>query len=165
MTKTRVMVFIDAANLNKSAEKLGIRIDYEKLKKLFEFPEHQLIRPYYYTATDNNPSRKKYFDKLQEFGYEIRTQEIEERHGEIVQKGVDIQLAVEMLDFGSHDRYDTVILGSGDQDFLPVVKAVKDLGKIVWVAAFEHSCSIKLKLEADKYINLTEHLDFITYKK
>lgn len=161
------MIFVDGANIDRSAEELGFRVDYNKLKQLLEsmYSNCQLIRPYYYTADDKNPSRKKFFDKLESFGYDIRTQEIEQRQGRQIQKGVDIQLAVEMLDFGFHNRYDIVILCSGDQDFLPVVKTIKNLGKIVCVAAFSHSCSEKLKRTADRHIDLSNYIEKITYRK
>ncbi|MFZ2071676.1 MAG: NYN domain-containing protein [Halobacteriota archaeon] len=159
------MAFVDGANLNKSAESLNFRIDYKKLKEFLEeylkIDGYQLIRPYYYTADDMNPTLRTFFDRLEEFGYDLRTQEIVERKGGYIQKGVDIQLAVEMLSFGFHNNYDAAVLCSGDQDFLPVIKTIKDLGKLVYVVAFGHSCAEKMKRIPDKYIILSEHVDEI----
>ena len=64
-----------------------------------------------------------------------------------------------MLSFAFHNNYDAVVLCTGDQDFLPVIKTIKDLGKLVYVAAFEHSCAQKMKRIPDRHINLTEHID------
>jgi uncharacterized LabA/DUF88 family protein len=79
----KAMVFIDAANLNKSAENLKFRIDYRKLKEFleeyFKKEGYQLIRPYYYTADDKNPIRRIFFNKLEELGYDLRIQEIVKR--------------------------------------------------------------------------------------
>lgn len=45
------------------------------------------------------------------------------------EKAVDVKLAVDLLQL--HTIYDVAILVSGDQDYVPVVEAVKDLGKKV----------------------------------
>ena len=47
------------------------------------------------------------------------------------EKGVDIDLAVDMLSGAFEDRYDTAILVSSDGDFKPVVQAVQRRGKRV----------------------------------
>jgi uncharacterized LabA/DUF88 family protein len=165
------MAFIDAANINKSAESLGIKIDYKKflnfIKKYFleEDPPHSysLIRPYYYSADDKNPKRSHFYDKLREFGYETRILEIvtTQNKEKIIQKqkGVDILLATEMLTFAFRNNYDAAILCSGDQDFLPVLKEIKDLGKRIFVFGFESSVAFKLKNEADKFCKLDDYLN------
>lgn len=48
-----------------------------------------------------------------------------------VEKGVDVQLAVDMLHYAVTNTYDVAILVSGDGDFAPAVDAVKQLGKHV----------------------------------
>lgn len=45
------------------------------------------------------------------------------------EKAVDVKLAVDLLKL--HEIYDVAILVSGDQDYVPAVQAVKDLGKRV----------------------------------
>ncbi|MGC8692603.1 MAG: NYN domain-containing protein, partial [Thermoplasmata archaeon] len=75
------------------------------------------------------------------------------------QKGVDILLATEMLTFAFRNNYDAAILCSGDQDFLPVLKEIKDLGKRIFVFGFESSVAFKLKNEADKFCKLDDYLN------
>lgn len=159
------MIFVDGANLNLSAESLEFYVDYGGLKncleKYLEDKNYRLIRPYYYSSDDNHPSRRKFFDKLETLGYDLRLTPIAKRGVKNVQKGVDIQLAIEMLYFGFRENYAIAILCSGDQDFIPLVKTVKDMGKKVIVAAFDHSCAEKMKRIPDGYINLTKHIDKI----
>ena len=50
------------------------------------------------------------------------------------EKSVDVKLAVDMVTL--KDIYDTAILVSGDQDYVPAVQAVKDAGKRVVNVAF-----------------------------
>ncbi len=54
-----------------------------------------------------------------------------------VEKGVDVQLAVDMLQFAVSNTYDVAILVSGDGDFAPAVEAVKKLGKHVELGRVE----------------------------
>lgn len=52
------------------------------------------------------------------------------------EKGVDVFLAVDLL--ALKDTYDVAIIVSGDQDYAPAVKAVKNFGKQVINVAFEN---------------------------
>jgi len=47
------------------------------------------------------------------------------------EKGVDVQIAVEMIRFARQDKYDVAYLISSDTDLVPAVQEVKDLGKEV----------------------------------
>ncbi|MCG5537369.1 NYN domain-containing protein [Halorhodospira sp. 9622] len=55
----------------------------------------------------------------------------------LAQKGVDVELALDVLDYAHDDRFDVAILITGDQDFLPVVRKITSLGKDAIVAHFE----------------------------
>ena len=47
------------------------------------------------------------------------------------EKGVDVQIAVEMIRFALRDKYNVAYLVSSDSDLIPAVKEVKTLGKEV----------------------------------
>jgi len=47
------------------------------------------------------------------------------------EKGVDVQIAVEMIRFARQNKYDVAYLLSSDSDLIPAVKEVKSLGKDV----------------------------------
>src|SRR3989344_7923867 len=47
------------------------------------------------------------------------------------EKGVDVQIAVEMIRFARQDKYDVAYLVSSDTDLVPAVQEVKDFGKEV----------------------------------
>lgn len=71
--------------------------------------------------------------------------------GEGVEKCVDVALATKMLFFAAIPAvYDLAVLVTGDSDFVPVVEAVRNLGKRVLLASFTKlpACSDKLKSEA-----------------
>lgn len=51
------------------------------------------------------------------------------------EKAVDVKLAIDLLKL--RDIYDIAVIVSGDQDYVPAVEVVKDLGKTVVNVAFE----------------------------
>ncbi|MEA1964773.1 MAG: NYN domain-containing protein [Candidatus Aerophobetes bacterium] len=90
-------------------------------------------------------------------GKEIASKVIEFLGKEIVyytEKGVDIKIASDMLKLAYNNSYDTVILVSGDGDFVPAVKGVQDLGKHVENAYFERGHSDYLFETCDNFILL-----------
>ncbi|MDK2125695.1 NYN domain-containing protein [Parachitinimonas caeni] len=54
----------------------------------------------------------------------------------IAQKGVDVQLAIDVLDYAHADRYDIAVLITGDADFIPLVRRVTSLSKNAVIAYF-----------------------------
>lgn len=71
-----------------------------------------------------------------------------------VDKGTDVNIAVEMLKHAYNKAYDVAILISRDADFAGVVKIIKNLGKNVELVLFEDS-----KRDAQE---LSETVDNIT---
>ncbi len=72
----------------------------------------------------------------------------------IYQKGVDVQLAVDLVHFAYTDAFDIVVILSGDIDLLESMKSVKNLGKHVIVFGAQSVTSEEIKREADFYIDL-----------
>ena len=82
------------------------------------------------------------------------------------EKGVDVQIAVDMLQFAFNNAYDAAILVSGDGDFAGMVQAVKSLGKKVGVAYVEGRSAYHLKQVCDFFIVLDKkYLNSISHKK
>ncbi len=53
------------------------------------------------------------------------------------QKGVDIKMALDVLDSAHDDRFDVAVLVTGDGDFVPLVHKITSLGKQALLAHFE----------------------------
>ena len=51
-------------------------------------------------------------------------------------KGVDIGLAVRMLEDAYHNNYERCVLLTSDIDYLPVIEAVRRMGKHVYVLGY-----------------------------
>ena len=71
------------------------------------------------------------------FGHMLKTDKYRE-------KGVDVQIAVDMLIGAYENLYDKVILVSSDTDLLPSILKAKSLGKIVEYIGFSHKPSYAL---------------------
>ena len=73
----------------------------------------------------------------------------------VYEKGVDIQLATDMITHSYKGNYDVAILVAGDNDFVGALQAVKDNGKNVEVALFgKEWTSMQLRNVADRVINI-----------
>lgn len=138
--------------------------------------DRKLIRTYYYNAPriqeDNQEQYKaqqKFFDSLHKTPYlEVKLGRLERRDKSYscpycrkdceiptyIEKGVDVNLATDMLKFATDNIYDTAVLITGDGDFATAVYA-KDLGKNV-EHAYVKGSSKHLEQACDKTILLDE---------
>lgn len=73
-----------------------------------------------------------------------------------VEKGVDVQLAVDMVALAVADTYDVAVLISGDGDFAPAVELVKRLGKHVELARVQELPCYKLREACDIEVVIDE---------
>ncbi|RKX69107.1 NYN domain-containing protein [candidate division WOR-3 bacterium] len=163
----RVVIFIDGSNFyHGMRDVIGTaRIDFGRFAQIL-CANRRLIRVYYYNVIvrqedglERYKDQQRFFRKLYTLPYfEIKLGRLERRGERLVEKGVDVRLAVDMLSLAYRDVYDTAILVSGDGDFVPVVKAVKDIGKHVENAYFWKGHSDYLFQECDKFIRLTKDL-------
>lgn len=157
-TGERVAIFIDGSNLYHSLEENCKRfdVDFEAFSaKLCN--GRPLYRTYYYNVLrdqERNPQaysdQQKFLTALYSTRYlEVRLGASKLRGDTVIEKGVDIMLATDLLRYAWQDMYDVAIVVSGDGDFSYAVQAVKDLGKHVEVAAFPANLSYELAQVAD----------------
>ncbi len=73
-----------------------------------------------------------------------------------MQKGVDVGIVTMMLQLAARNRYDQLVLTSGDGDFANAVEYVKQLGKSFCLAGFKDSVSPDLQCFADTMLWLDE---------
>lgn len=71
-------------------------------------------------------------------GYLLRTD------GKFHEKGVDVNIAVDMLAAAYEDLCDSILLVSSDTDLLPAVKKAKHKGKTVEYIGFSHQPSVAM---------------------
>ena len=159
-------IFIDGANLYKTARNLGFDIDYKALlKKTRE--EARLIRASYYTAMqedrdqDYSPLRPL-VDWLDYNGYTMVTKQAREytdAQGKKRYKGsTDVELAVDMVCLA--DSLDAMVLFTGNGDFTAAVAAVQARGVKVTVVSTVKTqppmASDDIRRQADIFIDVND---------
>ncbi len=136
------MIFVDGENL--AARYKAARGDAEKADHVVEIPDVfvwsavinnfldglNVVRSHFYTSVIGDQER------LESVEHEIRLAGFESprvykrskgRHS----KRVDIAMATEMLVHAFRDNYDTALVVTGDEDFVPAIDAIASLGKRV----------------------------------
>lgn len=80
------------------------------------------------------------------------------------EKQIDTGIVTEIMRhlYQSAKEGDIFVLVMGDSDFVPVMKDIKEKGVKAHIAFWNHA-SGELKNAADKFINLTDVIDKITY--
>ena len=160
----RVGVFIDIQNLYHSAKHLySARINYRELIKELS-SSRQLIRVIgYVVKSETALGEKAFFEALEKAGVELRMKDLQIFPGGVKKADWDVGMAVDAIRMAP--MLDTVILVTGDGDFVPLVEYLKwGLGKEVEVASFSRSSSGKLKEAADTFIDL-EKMPRVILKK
>lgn len=160
----RVGIFIDIQNLYHSAKNLYRgRVNYKELIKSL-VSGRPLIRAIGYVVkseiTHEDGQREKivsgessFFEALGKSGIELRMKDLQIFAGGMKKADWDVGMAVDAIRMAN--SLDTIILVTGDGDFVPLVEYLKwGLGKEVEVAAFGRSTSAKLKESADIFIDL-----------
>ena len=105
-------------------------------------------------------AQKSLLDKLRNFNFfELRTYPLKYSKGQIFQKGVDVQLAVDLVTHAFRENFDIAVICSGDIDLLESLKIVKSLGKIVVLMSHPKITAKNLRSEADFYIDMSKLSD------
>ncbi|MDR1658303.1 MAG: NYN domain-containing protein [Deltaproteobacteria bacterium] len=74
--------------------------------------------------------------------------------GDSYKCNVDVEMALDIIDLCRDIRPDTVVICSGDEDFLPLVSRLRRLGIRVEIASFSGSTARALCRQASGFVNL-----------
>lgn len=161
----RSAAFIDGANLHAMSKALGAEIDYKRLLGWLH-GDGDLVRAGYYTTTldgDDFIPIKPLIDWLAYNGFQVHTKPVKERtdaQGRFrVTGSIKVDLAVDALAAACDWRLESILLFSGDGEFVPLVRAIQRRGvRVSLVAALEGLSSPmvadELRREADHFIDL-----------
>ncbi len=161
-TTQRVGIFVDVQNLYHSAKNLYRgRVNYRELIK-YLVGDRQLIRAMAYVVksegvegVDTPRGESSFFEALEKSGLELRSKDLQVYGDGMKKADWDVGLAVDAIRMASF--LDVIILVTGDGDFLPLIDYLKwGMGRLVEVAAFRRSASLKIQEAAEKFINIEE---------
>lgn len=153
-------IFLDVENLNRNG---GWGLRYEIIKELAEGQGTTVLRANAYLAMDSEREKtdQQYRDRNENYrsairrtGFHLVLKEVKKYYdseGELVVKAnADLDLAVDAL--LQSENLDYILLGSGDGDFLKLVRALQTRGKRVDLISFANTSS-ELKSEVDNYFS------------
>ena len=149
----RVGVFIDTQNLYHSARNLyQARVNFGAVLK-DAVAGRKLVRAVAYVITTESGEERNFFEALQKIGIEAKTKDLQVFHGGAKKADWDVGIAVDAIKLAP--KLDTVVLVSGDGDFVPLVEYLQmNEGCQVEVVSFRKSTSAKLVEAADHFTDL-----------
>lgn len=151
----RVGIFIDTQNVYHSAKNLyRSKVNFGKVVQDV-LAGRQLIRAIAYVISSESGEEQSFFDALTKSGIETKTKDLQIFIGGAKKADWDVGLAVDAIKMSP--KLDTIIIISGDGDFVPLVEFLKtNSGCQVEVVAFGKSTSSKLIESADDFIDLDD---------
>ena len=148
----RVAILIDTQNLYHSAKNLyNAKVNFGEIVK-YMVAGRSLVRAIAYVVKSDEPQEAGFFEALNQLGIELRIKPLQVYAGGFKKGDWDVGMAVDAIRFSR--LVDTLILVTGDGDFIPLVEYLKNQGSQAEVAAFEKTSSQKLKEVADNFIPL-----------
>lgn len=149
----RVGVFIDTQNLYHSARNLyNARVNFGAVLK-DAVAGRKLVRAVAYVITTEAGDEKNFFEALEKLGIETKTKDLQIFAGGSKKADWDVGLAVDAIKMSA--RLDSVIIVSGDGDFIPLVEYLQSIGVQVEVVSFGKSTSGKLREVVDDFVDLS----------
>ncbi len=149
----RVGVFIDTQNLYHSARNLyGSRVNFGAVLK-DAVAGRKLVRAVAYVITTEAGDEKNFFEALGKLGIETKTKDLQIFPGGAKKADWDVGLAVDAIKMSA--RLDSVVIVSGDGDFIPLVEYLQTIGVQVEVVSFGKSTSGKLREVVDDFVDLS----------
>ncbi len=169
-TEERVIIFLDGSNFyhrlrdSETGFKQLLEFNYKALT-LWLAHERVVVDCIYYVGLvrkekDNHKSeelvrnQQKLFANLQKQGWKIKTGYMMKHNVDYKEKGVDVKLAIDILDMAYQNKYDTAIIVSSDTDLIPGIIRAKELGKKIEYIGFSHKPSFAMQ----RYANLSRLL-------
>ena len=114
-------------------------------------------RYFYYDALDEDATKEekerqeRFFKRLSNLpNTHVCLGQVRKSAKKKEQKGVDVHLAVDALKAATSRVANVIVLVTGDADFAPLARSIRDTGAFVWIIAFKNSLAESLRREADE---------------
>lgn len=155
--RKKCIILIDGSNFYFKLKDLKLHkeidFDFSGFAKLLANKDEIVYATYYIGAvrTDGTSHTQKLFTKQQKLfahlkkhgflyslGYLLKT------NGKIHEKGVDVNIAVDILVAAYEKLCDRIIIVSSNTDLLPAIKKAKEKGKFIEYVGFSHQPSLAM---------------------
>lgn len=157
MAKNRCIVLIDGSNFYFKLKDLQLHhllyFDFSKFTKHLA-KDCEIIKAVYYVGavrTDGTAKVQQMFSNQRRLLAHLKKHKFNYSLGYLLksdnkfhEKGVDVNMAVDILVATYEDLCDHIILVSSDTDLLPAIKKAKEKGKTVEYVGFSHQPSVAM---------------------
>jgi uncharacterized LabA/DUF88 family protein len=175
----RTMIFVDGENLVHRFQHMVTKGWVPHTGDLAHIPDsviwhsgfsidgttHEILRATYYTYVVGDPGRVEEVEaQIRGLSFnrhrnstlpnQLTPRVFKKEKKSAKSKGVDIAMVVDILGHVYAGNLDTVLLLSGDGDYLPLITDVQRAGKQCYVGAFSDGLNAKLPLVADAFFCL-----------
>lgn len=160
----RVAVLIDTQNMYHSAKHIhAARLAFGKVVDAIA-AGRPIVRAIAYVAKSKAGDEQSFFEALSEMGIELKVKDVQEFASGAKKADWDVGMAIDAVKLG--EKVDTIILMTGDGDFVPLIEYLHGHGVIVEVAAFAESTNAQLKAVADRFFDIsTEGRQYLMGKR
>lgn len=149
----RVAVLIDVQNMYHSAKNLyGCRVNFKEVIKS-AVAGRELVRAIGYVIRTESGEEKPFLEALTKIGIETKLKDLQIFPGGMKKADWDVGLCVDAVQL-AETFINTIVLITGDGDFVPLVEHLKAKGLQVEVIAFGRSTSARLKEATDDFTDL-----------
>jgi len=153
-TAQRVGVFIDTQNLYHSAKHLyKSRVNFAKVLEE-AVGDRVLVRAIAYVISTEGGDENAFFDALTKIGIETKVKGLQIFSDGAKKADWDVGIAIDAVKLSP--KLDTVIIASGDGDFVPLIEYLDMHGVQVEVISFGKSSSQKLKEAAHAFTDMCD---------
>ena len=150
----RVGVFIDTANLYHSAKHLyKARVNFQKVLEE-AVGGRFLVRAIAYVISTEAGDEKNFFEALTKMGIETKVKDLQIFADGAKKADWDVGIAIDAVKLAP--KLDTVVLATGDGDFVPLIQYLDVHGVQTEVISFGRSSSAKLKEAAHAFTDMCE---------
>ena len=150
----RVGVFIDTQNLYHSAKHLyKARVNFGKILEE-AVGGRILVRAIAYVIKTESGEEKNFFEALTKMGIETKVKDLQVFADGAKKADWDVGMAIDAVKLSP--KLDTVILATGDGDFIPLIEYLDMNGVQVEVISFGKSSSAKLKEAAHAFTDMSD---------
>lgn len=153
----KCIILIDGSNFYFKLKDLGLHkdpyFDFSGFAKTIARKDRIIQATYYVGAvrTDGTSFTQKLFSKQRRLLSHLKKHRFKYSLGYLLksnnkfhEKGVDVNIAVDMLVASYENLCDRIILISSDTDLLPAIKKAREKGKIVYYIGFSHQPSLAM---------------------
>ena len=150
MKRECVAVYLDFENLAISAETSSSQINALQIKAIMDYAASKgniCLKQAY--ADWSKDIFSQYQSVLLELGFELIHLPSSNLQGK---NGADVRLAIDVIEhLHKHDDIHTILIGSGDSDFIPLMQRLQARNKQVVIVGYEHSVAQLIKRNSAEF--------------